>query len=135
RARDTLRPAGATLLLDERAHIPHRVQETLDAVAGPVIQVARQIVHSRDVLFLGRKLNYPIALEGALKLKEIAYVHAEGYAAGELKHGPIALIDEKYACLCIVPRDDMYEKVLSNMQEMKARGGKIIAVCHEGDTQ
>jgi glucosamine--fructose-6-phosphate aminotransferase (isomerizing) len=97
--------------------------------------IAQKYASFEHFLFVGRKFNYPIALEGALKLKEIAYVHAEGYAAGELKHGPIALIDESYACVCIIPRDDMFEKVFSNMQEMKARGGRIIAVCHEGDSQ
>jgi glucosamine--fructose-6-phosphate aminotransferase (isomerizing) len=97
--------------------------------------IARKYARCEHFFYVGRKFNYPIALEGALKLKEIAYIHAEGYAAGELKHGPIALIDESYACVCIVPRDDMYEKVISNMQEMKARGGRIVAVCHEGDSQ
>src|SRR5262249_52655261 len=82
--------------------------------------------HSRDVLFLGRGINYPIALEGALKLKEISYIHAEGYAAGELKHGPIALIDENVPVIVIAPHDDLYEKTVSNMEEVAARGGKIV---------
>jgi glucosamine--fructose-6-phosphate aminotransferase (isomerizing) len=88
--------------------------------------VARIVAGARDVLFLGRGLNYPMALEGALKLKEISYIHAEGYAAGELKHGPIALIDENVPVIVIAPHDDLYEKTISNMEEVAARGGKII---------
>jgi glucosamine--fructose-6-phosphate aminotransferase (isomerizing) len=88
--------------------------------------VAREIAHAKDVLFLGRGINYPIALEGALKLKEISYIHAEGYAAGELKHGPIALVDEHMPVIVIAPRDDLYEKTISNMEEVAARGGKIV---------
>ena len=88
--------------------------------------VAREIANARDVLYLGRGINFPIALEGALKLKEISYIHAEGYAAGELKHGPIALIDENVPVIVIAPRDDLYEKTVSNMEEVAARGGKIV---------
>ena len=91
-----------------------------------IASVARDIAHARDVLFLGRGINYPIALEGALKLKEISYIHAEGYAAGELKHGPIALIDENVPVIVIAPRDELYEKTVSNMEEVAARGGKIV---------
>ncbi len=88
--------------------------------------VAREVASARDVLFLGRGINYPIALEGALKLKEISYIHAEGYAAGELKHGPIALIDENVPVIVIAPHDELYEKTISNMEEVAARGGKIV---------
>jgi glutamine---fructose-6-phosphate transaminase (isomerizing) len=88
--------------------------------------VAREIAHAKDVLYLGRGINYPIALEGALKLKEISYIHAEGYAAGELKHGPIALVDENVPVIVIAPRDELYEKTISNMEEVAARGGKIV---------
>jgi len=88
--------------------------------------VAREVAHARDVLYLGRGINYPIALEGALKLKEISYIHAEGYAAGELKHGPIALIDETVPVIVIAPRDELFEKTVSNMEEVAARGGKIV---------
>jgi glucosamine--fructose-6-phosphate aminotransferase (isomerizing) len=91
-----------------------------------IASVAREIAHSKDVLFLGRGINYPIAMEGALKLKEISYIHAEGYAAGELKHGPIALVDENMPVIVIAPRDDLYEKTISNMEEVAARGGKIV---------
>jgi glucosamine--fructose-6-phosphate aminotransferase (isomerizing) len=91
-----------------------------------IASVAREIAHAKDVLFLGRGINYPIAMEGALKLKEISYIHAEGYAAGELKHGPIALVDENMPVIVIAPRDDLYEKTISNMEEVAARGGKIV---------
>lgn len=91
-----------------------------------IADIAKQISHARDVLFLGRGINYPIALEGALKLKEISYIHAEGYAAGELKHGPIALIDETVPVIVIAPRDELYDKTISNMEEVAARGGRIV---------
>jgi glucosamine--fructose-6-phosphate aminotransferase (isomerizing) len=137
------------VLIGRRRHLSieegRRILKGLDLVPEQVARIVERRDRVREVaekyarfqhfFYVGRKFNYPIALEGALKLKEIAYVHAEGYAAGELKHGPIALIDERYACVAIVPRDDMYEKVVSNVQEMKARGGKIICVCHEGDEE
>jgi glucosamine--fructose-6-phosphate aminotransferase (isomerizing) len=94
-------------------------------------EVAREVANARDVLFLGRGLNYPIALEGALKLKEISYIHAEGYAAGELKHGPIALIDENVPVIVIAPHDELYDKTISNMEEVAARGGKIVLLTDE----
>jgi glucosamine--fructose-6-phosphate aminotransferase (isomerizing) len=87
----------------------------------------------KDFLYLGRGINFPIALEGALKLKEVSYVHAEGYPAGEMKHGPIALVDENCPSVFIAPTDKSYDKVLSNMQEIKARGGKVVAIVTEGD--
>jgi glutamine---fructose-6-phosphate transaminase (isomerizing) len=83
------------------------------------------------VLYLGRGINYPLALEGALKLKEISYIHAEGYAAGELKHGPIALIDEDVPVVVIAPRDDLFDKTMSNMEEVAARGGRIVLITDE----
>lgn len=91
-----------------------------------IASVAHKLANARDVLFLGRGINYPIALEGALKLKEISYIHAEGYAAGELKHGPIALIDENVPVIVIAPHDELYDKTISNMEEVAARGGKIV---------
>jgi glutamine---fructose-6-phosphate transaminase (isomerizing) len=91
-------------------------------------EVARRIADARDVLYLGRGINFPIAMEGALKLKEISYIHAEGYAAGELKHGPIALIDETVPVIVIAPRDELYEKTISNMEEVAARGGRIVLI-------
>jgi len=93
--------------------------------------VAKRIITARDILFLGRGINYPIALEGALKLKEISYIHAEGYAAGELKHGPIALVDDKVPVIIVAPRDNLFEKTVSNMQEVAARGGRIILITDE----
>ena len=94
-------------------------------------KVARELSHYRHVLYLGRDTNFPLAMEGALKLKEISYIHAEGYAAGELKHGPIALIDENMPVIVIAPHDRIFEKTVSNMQEVKARGGKIILITDE----
>jgi glucosamine--fructose-6-phosphate aminotransferase (isomerizing) len=90
--------------------------------------LAHWLAKARDVLYLGRGVSYPIALEGALKLKEISYIHAEGYAAGEMKHGPIALIDEKVPVVVVAPEDDLFEKTVSNMQEVAARGGRIVLV-------
>jgi glucosamine--fructose-6-phosphate aminotransferase (isomerizing) len=86
-------------------------------------------------LYLGRGINYPIALEGALKLKEISYIHAEGYPAGEMKHGPIALIDERMPVVTIAPEDAVFEKMIGNMQEVKARGGSVIALTTRGDSK
>jgi glucosamine--fructose-6-phosphate aminotransferase (isomerizing) len=90
---------------------------------------------ANNFLYLGRSYNFPIALEGALKLKEISYIHAEGYPAAEMKHGPIALIDENMPVVVIAPNKGAYEKILSNVQEVKARGGRIIAIVTEGDTE
>jgi glucosamine--fructose-6-phosphate aminotransferase (isomerizing) len=91
-------------------------------------QIGQDVAKARDVLYLGRGSSYPLALEGALKLKEISYIHAEGYAAGEMKHGPIALIDEKVPVIVIAPHDALYEKTVSNMQEVMARGGKVLLI-------
>jgi glucosamine--fructose-6-phosphate aminotransferase (isomerizing) len=90
--------------------------------------IANMLSKARDVLYLGRGTSYPLALEGALKLKEISYIHAEGYAAGELKHGPIALIDENVPVIVVAPQDDLFEKTVSNMQEVATRGGQIILI-------
>ena len=99
-----------------------------------VMPVAKRCVQARDVLFLGRGTSYPVALEGALKLKEISYIHAEGYAAGEMKHGPIALVDEQLPVVVLATREPAYEKTLGNMEEVRARGGNVFAVVSEGDT-
>ena len=104
-------------------------------VAPQIEELARTLAQASDFLFLGRGINYPIALEGALKLKEISYIHAEGYPAGEMKHGPIALIDERLPVVALCPPGRTYEKMLSNVQEVKARGGRVLAVAAEGDTQ
>jgi len=107
--------------------VPGHMAEALKR-EGQIEQLTRDLAKSRDVLYLGRGTSYPLALEGALKLKEISYIHAEGYAAGELKHGPIALIDEKMPVIVIAPYDRVFDKTLSNMQEVAARGGKIILI-------
>ena len=96
-------------------------------------RIAEKFYNRTDFLFLGRGINYPIALEGALKLKEISYIHAEGYPAGEMKHGPIALIDEKLPVVAIAPQDAVFEKMLGNIQEAKARGASVIAIGSEGE--
>src|SRR5205807_2885896 len=96
-------------------------------------EIAKRFYQRSDFLYLGRGINYPIALEGALKLKEISYIHAEGYASGEMKHGPIALIDEHMPVVVIAPKGPGYDKVMSNLQEVKAREGKILAVATRGD--
>jgi glutamine---fructose-6-phosphate transaminase (isomerizing) len=99
-----------------------------------VRELAQKLHQYRDFLYLGRGINYPIALEGALKLKEISYIHAEGYPAGEMKHGPIALIDQNMPVLTIALQDALYEKMISQIEQAKARGGIVIAVATEGDT-
>ncbi|MDR2426900.1 MAG: glutamine--fructose-6-phosphate transaminase (isomerizing) [Endomicrobium sp.] len=112
--------------------IPLKVSDFLNNSDG-VLEVAKNYAHKRDFLYLGRHVNYPVALEGALKLKEISYIHAEGYAAGEMKHGPIALIDERMPIVAIAVRSQIYEKIVSNIEEAKARGGTIIAIASDGD--
>ena len=110
----------------------YQIQEVLDK-ANEAEQIASEFTESNNALFLGRGINFPIALEGALKLKEISYIHAEGYPAAEMKHGPIALIDEDMPIFVIANKGDNYKKVVSNIQEVKARNGKIIAVVTKGD--
>ncbi|MDR1382446.1 MAG: glutamine--fructose-6-phosphate transaminase (isomerizing) [Planctomycetaceae bacterium] len=112
--------------------LPDKAEQTL-AVNSRVREIAEKYANSHDFLFLGRQYNFPTALEGALKLKEISYIHAEGYPAAEMKHGPIALVDKNTPSVFIVPRDAVYDKVLSNIQEIKARGGPVIAVVENGD--
>jgi glucosamine--fructose-6-phosphate aminotransferase (isomerizing) len=127
-----LKEEVAAALIKEFLTIPHKMSDVVGL--APQIQViARRYGQARDFLFLGRGNNYPIALEGALKLKEISYIHAEGYASGEMKHGPIALIDEHMPVVVIAPKGPGYEKVMSNLQEVKAREGKIIAIATRGD--
>jgi glucosamine--fructose-6-phosphate aminotransferase (isomerizing) len=133
RARGTLSAERSRDLVEEMARLPHLMRDTLQGTRQLVQSLARRYLDARDVLFLGRGLSFPIALEGALKLKEISYVHAEGYAAGEMKHGPIALIDSTVPVIVLVPQDEFREKSLSNLQEAKARGGRILALCTEGD--
>jgi glucosamine--fructose-6-phosphate aminotransferase (isomerizing) len=116
------------------SHLPQAISQTLDH-SKEVEVVAKHLFKKRDFLFLGRHLNYPIALEGALKLKEISYIHAEGYPAGEMKHGPIALIDEELPVVAIATDSVVREKMLSNMQEVKARGGIVVALAGDNDTE
>jgi glucosamine--fructose-6-phosphate aminotransferase (isomerizing) len=123
--------AAADLVAD-LVHMPHKMSETL-RTTGNLRELARKYMHARDFLFLGRGTNYPIALEGALKLKEISYIHAEGYAAGEMKHGPIALIDDGLPVVVIATQGKGYDKVLSNLAEVRAREGHVIAVATRGD--
>jgi glucosamine--fructose-6-phosphate aminotransferase (isomerizing) len=127
RARGTLSVARERELVDALITVPGLMAEAVKN-EGAIELLAREVARARDVLYLGRGTSYPMALEGALKLKEISYIHAEGYAAGELKHGPIALIDESVPVIVIAPHDAVFEKTVSNMQEVAARGGRIILI-------
>ena len=128
-------------LMEELSRIPAKIEEVLKTRSGQCEELASHFVNSRDFLYLGRGIHFPIALEGALKLKEISYIHAEGYPAGEMKHGPNALIDETLPVVVLATRDEhdpasrlRYEKTMSNIQEVTARSGRVIAVATEGDT-
>ncbi len=127
----TLAEADARTHLDALVQLPKQMEQALKA-SGVVEEVAGRFFDRSDFLYLGRGINYPIALEGALKLKEISYIHAEGYPAGEMKHGPIALIDSNMPVVSIAPNDHVFEKMLGNIQEVKARGGSVIAITTEG---
>jgi glucosamine--fructose-6-phosphate aminotransferase (isomerizing) len=118
--------------IHDLVEIPRLVEKTLE-LDRPIAALAREVAHAKDFLYLGRGLQYPIALEGALKLKEISYIHAEGYAGGEMKHGPIALIADNLPVVALVPHDGSYERMLGNIEEVRAREGLLIAVCHAGD--
>lgn len=131
RQRDISYEAGQRIIR-QLQEIPDKVQRALET-NDAVRVVAEKYCHANNFLYLGRQMNFPTALEGALKLKEISYIHAEGYPAAEMKHGPIALVDEHTPSVFIVPQDYVYDKVLANMEEVKARGGPVIAVVGEGD--
>ena len=138
--RGTVTDAESIALVEELAKLPNKIRETLRSADPACEQLAKIYSTARDFLYLGRGIHYPIALEGALKLKEISYIHAEGYPAGEMKHGPNALIDETLPVVVLATKDDnnrgskqRYEKTLSNIQEVTARSGKVIAVAIEGD--
>jgi len=120
--------------INELLQLPQTIEQAIKASAA-MEKVAERFHNRSDFLFLGRGINYPIALEGALKLKEISYIHAEGYPAGEMKHGPIALIDEQMPVVAIAPNDHVFEKMIGNVQEAKARGGSVIALTTEGDAR
>jgi glucosamine--fructose-6-phosphate aminotransferase (isomerizing) len=132
RLRGSLSPEVCREHLAQLTRIPHLMELALERERG-VEELSRSLSRARDFLFLGRGVNYPIALEGALKLKEISYLHAEGYPAGEMKHGPIALVDEEMPVVALCPPGHVHEKMLSNVQEVKARGGRVIAVAAAGD--
>jgi glutamine---fructose-6-phosphate transaminase (isomerizing) len=129
----TITPEYYTKLCTELNEVPEKVAQILEK-ADALKVIAEKYKNASDFLFLGRGYNFPIALEGALKLKEISYIHAEGYPAAEMKHGPIALVDEKLPVVFVATKDSYHEKVISNMQEIKARKGKIISIITEGDT-
>jgi glucosamine--fructose-6-phosphate aminotransferase (isomerizing) len=130
--RGTLSPDRLRQLVDEIAHLPDLAGRVLDK-DETYQALANEFFKAEDFLFLGRGINYPVALEGALKLKEISYIHAEGYPAAEMKHGPIALIDEAMPVLAVITKDYLYEKMLNNVQQAKARGGTVIALASTGD--
>ncbi len=130
RARGTIDGEEEARLVRAMNRLPRLLVQALSQ-DGHIEEVAKKIAHARDILYLGRGINYPTALEGALKLKEISYIHAEGYAAGELKHGPIALIDEGVPVVVIAPRDALFDKTVSNMEEVAARGAHIVLITDE----
>ena len=123
-----------TQLIEALKALPAQIRKVLDR-APEVEKLADRFAKAKNALYLGRGVNFPVALEGALKLKEISYIHAEGYPAAEMKHGPIALIDENMPVVFIAPRDAVHDKIVSNIEEVKARGGKVIALINEGDTE
>lgn len=127
RVLDRISSSDAVSLIEDLTHLPHQIEKVLEG-EEEIRNLAKIYADRTDFLYLGRGIHYPIALEGALKLKEISYIHAEGYPAGEMKHGPIALIDEKMPVVCLLPRDKVFEKVLGNIEEVKARSGIVIAL-------
>lgn len=133
--RGTIADSKLRTMLQEIERIPGKVEQVLKSCESEVKKIAEKYFNVTNFLYLGRGYNFPVALEGALKLKEISYIHAEGYPAAEMKHGPIALIDEEMPVVVIATQNDIYEKVLSNIQEVRARKGKIIAIVTEGDTK
>jgi glucosamine--fructose-6-phosphate aminotransferase (isomerizing) len=132
--RGTMTPEKIQAHLRELIHVPSHLEKVL-AQDGAIDALARRFFEAKDFLFLGRGINYPVALEGALKLKEISYIHAEGYPAGEMKHGPIALIDRQMPVVALAPDHAVYEKMLGNMEEVKARDGVLIALATEGNRE
>jgi len=127
-----LSPIDGTKYIEELRSLPEKITCILDK-SEAIREIARFMINSTNAIYLGRGFEYPVALEGALKLKEISYIHAEGYPAAEMKHGPIALIDENMPVVAICPKDFLYEKVISNLHEVRTRKGKIIAIASEGD--
>ncbi|HLS32242.1 MAG TPA: SIS domain-containing protein, partial [Brevibacterium sp.] len=127
------------VIMSELETIPGKIERILEGTKQQIADFADRHKEEQSVLFLGRHVGYPVAMEGALKLKELAYIHAEGFAAGELKHGPIALIDEGQMVIIVVPskhgRDSLHAKVLSNIQEVRARGANAVVIAEEGETE
>ena len=134
REKGSLAPEHYTQIIDDLLILPEKMEKIFEQKER-IEQLSTRFTYAHNFIYLGRGINYPVALEGALKLKEISYIHAEGYPAAEMKHGPIALIDEEMPIVVIATRDKIYEKVVSNIQEIKARKGRIIAIVNEGDTQ
>jgi glucosamine--fructose-6-phosphate aminotransferase (isomerizing) len=132
RERRYLSPDEGRKRTEDLRDIPQLIGRAI-SLNPDVAELARALAGYEHFLYLGRGVNYPVALEGALKLKELSYIHAEGYAAGEMKHGPIALIDDRVPVLAVAPRDPSYDRILGNVEEVKARGGRVVALCHEGD--
>jgi glucosamine--fructose-6-phosphate aminotransferase (isomerizing) len=130
--RGTIENSKLRQLMIELENIPAKVEKALE-LNDKIVEISEEFKDATNFLYLGRGYNFPVALEGALKLKEISYIHAEGYPAAEMKHGPIALIDENMPVVVIATRDSSYEKIVSNIQEVKARKGRIIAIVTEGD--
>lgn len=134
RLRGAMDKESTTGLLRDLLFLPGLIEKVL-TTDGEIAHIAKELFKADDFLYLGRGINYPIALEGALKLKEISYIHAEGYPAGEMKHGPIALVDEAVPSVFLAPKGRLYDKVLSNIEEVRSRGGRIIAVTNEGSAE
>ena len=134
RERQYLSPTDGRKRIEDLLEIPRLITGAI-SLNPDVAALARTLAGYEHFLYLGRGVNHPVALEGALKLKELSYIHAEGYAAGEMKHGPIALIEERVPVLAVAPRDPSYDRILGNVEEVKARGGRVVALCHQGDTE
>jgi glucosamine--fructose-6-phosphate aminotransferase (isomerizing) len=133
RARDMLSCIDGFKLIDELLELPDIMERATAQLDGEVRRLAALLAAHPAFLFLGRGIHHPVALEGALKLKELSYIHAEGYAGGEMKHGPIALVDAALPVVALTPRDASYDRMLSNVEEVRARQGQVIAIGHEAD--
>ena len=132
--RGTITPEESKEQIKGLLHVPTQIEQVL-AKDAQVEEIAKEFFRAPDFLYLGRGVNYPIALEGALKLKEISYIHAEGYPAGEMKHGPIALIDRNLPVVALVFGDTLYDKMMANVEEVQARDGAVILITHEGNEE
>ena len=132
KARGTVKNEDYVALVQELDSIPEKMKKVLEQ-NDRIRDISRVFTYAHNFLYLGRGYNYPVALEGALKLKEISYIHAEGYPAAEMKHGPIALIDAEMPVVIVATQNPLYDKLMSNIQEIKARGGRVIAIVSEGD--